>query len=265
MKNISSSSNPIIKNAKSLYRKKERWNKKLFLIEGVKIVGECIESGIEPIYILFSDVLFSTTGGERLFNKIKRYDEKLVKLPNKLLKDISDTENPQGILAIVKFNILELDILFKMKDKFFIILDELQDPGNMGTIIRTADAFGASGVVVTSNCVDIYNPKVVRSTMGSLFHVPIVYIEDKLQIINKLKSKKIQVYATSLESANYIYDVNFKRDFALIIGNESKGVSEEILALADGTIKIPIIGNAESLNAAIASSIIMYEAVRQRS
>lgn len=156
-------------------------------------------------------------------------------------------------------------MILEKKDKFIIILDEIQDPGNMGTIIRTADAFGASGVVLTPNCVDIYNPKVVRSTMGSLFHIPIAQVEDKIQLIEELKNKHVKIYATSLESANYVYDIDFRRDFALVIGNESKGISQQILDLADNIVKIPIMGNAESLNAAIASSIIMYETVRQRS
>ncbi|MCG4586237.1 23S rRNA (guanosine(2251)-2'-O)-methyltransferase RlmB, partial [Anaerosalibacter bizertensis] len=250
---------------KGLYKKRERWNKKLFLIEGVKIVEECIKWNIEPEYIFFSNDLFKTTGGERLFNEIKKYDHKLINLPNRLLKDISDTKNPQGILAVLNFNDIDFRVILEKKDKFIIILDEIQDPGNMGTIIRTADAFGASGVVLTPNCVDIYNPKVVRSTMGSLFHIPIAQVEDKIQLIEELKNKHVKIYATSLESANYVYDIDFRRDFALVIGNESKGISQQILDLADNIVKIPIMGNAESLNAAIASSIIMYETVRQRS
>lgn len=265
MKKINSPSNPIIKVVKGLYKKKERWKKRLFLIEGVKIVEECIKWNIEPEYIFFSNDLFKTTGGERLFNEIKKYDDKLINLPSRLLKDISDTENPQGILAVLNFNNIDFEVILEKKDKFIIILDEIQDPGNMGTIIRTADAFGASGVVLTPNCVDIYNPKVVRSTMGSLFHIPIAQVEDKIQLIEELKNKHVKIYATSLESANYVYDIDFRRDFALVIGNESKGISQQILDLADNIVKIPIMGNAESLNAAIASSIIMYETVRQRS
>lgn len=265
MKKISSFSNSIIKEVKGLYKKKERWNKELFLIEGVKVVEEYIKLDMEPIYILFSENLFSINGGKELFNIIKRYDERLIKLPNKLLKEISDTENPQGILAVINFNVSKMEELLKKRDRFIVILDELQDPGNVGTIIRTADAFGANGVVLTSNCVDIYNPKVVRSTMGSLFHIPIAYVEDKLCLIESLKKEDIKIYAASLESARSIYNVDFKRDFAVVIGNESRGVSQEVLDLVDASIKIPIIGGAESLNAAIASSIIMYETVRQRS
>lgn len=265
MKDITSSSNPIIKEVKGLYKKKERWNKNLFIIEGVKIVEECIRWGKTPKYILFSEELFSVNGGEELFSILKnKNSQNLIKVPNSLFRELADTEKPQGILAVVDFNISKIDEVVKNKGNFIIILDELQDPGNVGTIIRSADAFGASGIIMTENCVDVYNPKVVRATMGSLFHIPITYIKDKKEIINYLKDRQIRIYTTSLQGETYIYDADFKENFAFIIGNESKGVTEEMIKFADLLIKIPMEGNAESLNAAIASSIIMYEVARQR-
>lgn len=263
MKDITSSSNPIIKEVKGLYKKKERWNKNLFIIEGVKIVEECIRWGKTPKYILFSEELFSVNGGEELFSILKD-NHNLIKVPNSLFRELADTEKPQGILAVVDFNISKMDEVVKEKKNFIIILDELQDPGNVGTIIRSADAFGVSGIIVTENCVDVYNPKVVRATMGSLFHIPITYIKDKKEVINYLKDRQIRIYTTSLQGETYIYDADFKENFAFIIGNESKGVTEEMIKFADLLIKIPMEGNAESLNAAIASSIIMYEVARQR-
>ena len=263
MINITSSSNPTIKEIKSLYRKKERWEKHLFLVEGDKIVEECIDINYPITYIIYSDILFNINGGQNLLNKIKAYP-RLIHVPDKLYMEISDTENPQGILAVAKFNINPIEHI-KIKDNIFLLLlDEVQDPGNMGTIIRTADAFGIDGIITTIGCVDVYNPKVVRSTMGSIFRVPIFHGKDGIEIVEKLKDENIKIYSTSLEGSQCIQDTDFNESCMLIIGNESNGVSESLCFKADKLIKIPMIGEAESLNAAVASSIIMYEAMRQK-
>ncbi|WP_077367196.1 23S rRNA (guanosine(2251)-2'-O)-methyltransferase RlmB [Anaerosalibacter sp. Marseille-P3206] len=264
MKYITSPSNPTIKGIKGLKRKKERWEKKSYLIEGVKIVDEYIKWIGNPECILFSEDLFNVTGGRELFKKIEELNINIINVPNNLLKELSDTENPQGVLAVGKINDFKLDELFQSKNKFIIILDELQDPGNAGTIIRTADAFGASGVVLTNNCVDVYNPKVVRATMGSLFHIPVVFADNKIELINHFKNEGIKVYSTSLEGKNYIHEVDLTEDIAIIIGNEANGVSDEMISISDFLIKIPMYGKAESLNAAVATSVVMYEVARQR-
>lgn len=260
---ITSSSNPMIKEVKSLYRKKERWAKNSFLVEGIKIVEECIDNNYPLSNIIFSQELCNIRGGEGLWNKIKDYDQ-LIKVSDKLYREISDMESPQGIMAIARFKMDSIDEIYSKDSPFLLLLDQVQDPGNMGTIIRTADAFGIDGIVVTEGCVDIYNPKVVRATMGSIFRVPIYHTLEGDKIIEELKKKNLKIYSTSLKGDRFIQDVDFNRPSLLIIGNESKGVSPSLEALADSLIKIPMVGEAESLNAAIASSIIMYEAVRQR-
>lgn len=264
MKEITSSSNPILKEVKSLYKKKERYNRGLFLIEGVKIVEECIHSNGNISYILISDDLLNSTGGGELFELIQKKRYETIHVSANLLREVADTENPQGILAVVKINSTSIEQILKVENKFIIILDGLQDPGNLGTIIRTADAFKSSGVIMTEGCVDVYNPKVIRSTMGSIFHVPTFYTDNKIEFVNTLRDEGVEVYTTSLEGENYIYEVDFKKDFAIVIGNEANGVSKELMSLANCLIKIPMRGKAESLNAAIATSIIMYEAARQR-
>lgn len=260
---ITSSSNPTIKEVKSLYRKKERWAKKSFLVEGIKIVEECIDNNYPLSNIIFSHELRSISGGEGLWQKIRTYDQ-LIKVPDRLYREISDMENPQGVMAIAIFKQNSIEEIYDKGNPFLLLLDQIQDPGNMGTIIRTADAFGIDGIIVTEGCVDIYNPKVVRSTMGSIFRVPIYHTLEGRKIIEELKKKNLKIYSTSLKGDRFIQDVDFNRPSLLIIGNESKGVSHSLEVLADNLIKIPMIGAAESLNAAIASSIIMYEAVRQR-
>lgn len=260
---IKSSSNTKIKDIKSLYKRKERWNKGIFIIEGIKIVEECIDNNYPLEDIVYSDELLNVRGGGELFNKIKNYNN-LINVPSKLFKEISDTETPQWIMAIAKIKKNPIEEIQKTKDPFILLLEEIQDPGNMGTIIRTADAFNIDGVVITVGSVDIYNPKVVRSTMGSIFRTPIYHISNKLEFIEKLKTQGYKIYSTSLEAKKHIYEIDFSDASIVLIGNESRGVSTPMSSLADELIKIPIPGGAESLNAGIASSIIMYEAMRQR-
>ena len=264
MTNITSPSNPMIKEIKSLYRKKDRWIKKRFIVEGINIVKECIDNNYPVINIIYSDELLDVKGGKELFNKISS-DPRTIHIPNKLYKEISNMENPQGIMAVAEFRTNSIDKWDLKENSFLLLLDRLQDPGNMGTIIRTADAFGLDGIIVTEGCVDVYNPKVVRSTMGSIFRVPIYHEDDPILAIRKLKTKGIKVYTTSLGGNIYTYEVNFKLPFLLVVGNESSGVSSSIYSVSDSLIKIPMIGDAESLNVAIASSIVMYESLRQRS
>ncbi len=261
---ITSSSNSIIKEIKSLHRKKDRWIKKAFFVEGIRAVEESILSNARIAYIVYSDMLFHIKGGEQLFNRIDQNTYKLNYISDKLFNEVSDTEAPQGILAVVEYDLKNINDILKKKGNFLILLDKVQDPGNMGTIIRTADAFGSNGVIVTEGCVDIFNPKTIRSTMGSVFHIPLLYYKSASDAIKDLKEKGIRIITTSLDAKEYCFDVELKSDFALIIGNEASGVSEEVVDESDLLIKIPMPGNAESLNAAIASSVIMYEVLRQR-
>ena len=261
---IKSIKNPLIKEIKSLYRKKERIKSKSFIIEGIKIIEEAINNNYKIKNIIYTDRLLKTKGGPEFFEKIKSIDG-LVYVTDTIFKEISDTENPQGIIAITGFEFNELDKYKPDENPFLLFLDELQDPGNMGTIIRTADAFNLDGIILTNGCVDPYNPKVVRATMGSIFRVPIYYTSNNRHGLDYLKNLGIKVFSTSLEGSVPIYDIDYNEGFVLVIGNESRGVSDEIYSMSDRLIRIPMPGKAESLNAGIAASIIMYEGMKQRS
>ena len=261
---ITSSSNTIIKEIKSLHRKKDRWAKNSFFVEGIRGVEDCIKSGIRVEYLVYSDMLLSTNGGQQLLEEISYKDYKIYYISDKLFKEVSDTEKPQGILAVVKLHLKNIKEALLEKNNFLVLLDRIQDPGNLGTIIRTADAFGANGVIVTEGCVDVFNPKTIRSTMGSIFHVPIIYYGCIKEAIRDLKAYNIKIITTSLAAKKYSYEIDFNTSFSLVIGNEASGVSEEVIEASDSLIKIPMTGQAESLNAAIASSVIMYEALRQK-
>lgn len=259
---VSSSKNPIIKEVKSLYKKKDRWTSKLYIIEGIKLVSESINFGMDIKYIIYTDSFLNINEGTSLYNEMCGRDN-LVNVPENLFKEICDTENSQGIIAVVSFNLKNKEELLNKENSFLLYLDEIQDPGNLGTIIRSADAFEADGVLLGKGCVDPYNPKVVRATMGSVFRVPLYFIEDN-EFLVELKNKEYKIYATSLEGSVPNYEITYKDNFVIAIGNESRGVKKEIINLSDALIKIPMPGLAESLNAGVAASIIMYEAMKQR-
>ena len=261
MLQITSSKNGIIKEIKSLYKRKDRWKDQLFIIEGIKIIEEALLNNVGIKYILITDKLQSTPEGSDFYEKNK-YNKNLVHITESLFKEISDTENPQGVIGVAEFQISNLEDLINKDNPALIFLDGLQDPGNLGTIIRTCDAFNLDGIILGEGSVDPYNSKVVRATMGSIFRIPLVISNNSLETLSLLKERKIKILATSLEADLPIYDIDYRQGFALIIGNESKGVGLEILKLSDQLIKIPMPGSAESLNAGVAASIIMYEAMK---
>lgn len=263
MLEITSSRNPLIKEIKSLYRKRERMKNNSFIIEGIKIIEEALDYNYPIRHIIYTDQLLNVKDGMEFFQRIKDL-ENIIYVPNNIFKEISDTENPQGIMAIAKLQYNTMEQL-KHRDKLSLLfLDGLQDPGNMGTIIRTADAFNIDGVIITPGSVDPYNPKVVRATMGSIFRVPLYYSTHGVTELSNIKSMGVNIYSTALEGSIPISEADFKESFVLIIGNESKGVGEELFSLSDMLIKIPMPGKAESLNAGVAASIIMYEVMKQR-
>lgn len=262
MLEISSTKNPLIKEIKGLYRKKNRWSSKTFILEGIKIIHEAIVEGIELKYILYTNSLLSNPEGEQLLKSIKDTGS-IIRVTESVFREISDTETPQGIIGIARFYQRNLEDIGKLDRPSLLFLDAIQDPGNMGTIIRTGDAFHMDGIILGEGCVDPYNPKVVRSTMGSIFRTPIYICNDTLGSLKKIKDMGIKILATSLDG-ELLYNKSLKDGFLGIIGNESKGVSPEIISIAEEKVKIPMPGRAESLNAGVAASIIMYESMKWR-
>ncbi len=259
---ITSVKNPLIKEIKSLYRKKERKKAGLFIVEGIKIIEEMIDRDYSFKNIIYTDSLLDSKEGKTVFSSLEN-EGRLINVSESVFKEISDTENPQGILGLAYINTHNIEELDIDRNRFLLYLDGVQDPGNMGTIIRTADAFNIDGIILRDGCVDPYNPKVVRATMGSIFRVPIYFESSGIEEIENLKSLGMKIYSTSLEDSLDINKVNFKANSIVVIGNESKGVSREIYDLSDSLIKIPMPGDSESLNAGVAASIIMYEAMKQ--
>lgn len=257
MKKISSKDNIIIKETKKLKEKKYRTEKKSFLIEGFRFIEEAIGSEYEVEKLFVDEDVLEKCYEFDILNKIE--DDTEIYIVNKLIINLlTDTENSQGIIAVVK----DKNINIEKGTGFYIFVDKVQDPGNLGTIIRSAHASGAKGVILNNGTVDLHNEKTLRSTMGSIFKVPVI-IDKDLSLLKELKTNGFRVVGSSLNTNDNFFDIDLKDKVIIVVGNEGKGMSNEIEELCDKLVKIPMPGDAESLNVAIAASIMMFEIVRQ--
>lgn len=205
---------------------------------------------------------------ESLYNK-KKQELDLSRFSVEILSDtvfqyVSDTKTPQGILCIVEQQKYDINEILKIGNPHFMVLDNLQDPGNLGTIVRTAEGAGVDAVFLSKESVDIYNPKTIRSTMGSIYRMPVIYVEDLLELLSTFKKKGIKSYAAHLEGENTYDKEDYQSGTAILIGNEGNGLRDEVANAADIWVRIPMQGQVESLNAAIAASVLMFEVYRQR-
>ena len=172
---------------------------------------------------------------------------------------------PQGVLCVVEQMNYSLEsVLANGKVPHLMVLDNLQDPGNLGTIVRTAEGAGVTGIIMSKETVDIYNPKVIRSTMGSIYRMPFYYADDLIAAIDEMKKRNISTYAAHLDGKHSYDEENYQKPCAFFIGNEGNGLRDEIADAADIYIRIPMCGQVESLNAAVAACVLMFEAARQR-
>lgn len=255
---ITSTSNRQVKNIIQLNKKsKARKEADVFIVEGIKMFLEAPRECIEQVYV--SESFLSKQENKDILGGI-HYEV----LEDNVFLAASDTKTPQGILCIIKQFHNSIDDIIKNDRVHIILLEDLQDPGNLGTILRAGEGAGISGVILSSNCVDIYNPKTIRSTMGSIYRVPFVYVENLKDIVKLLKDNKIITYAAHLKESENYEKIDFTKPTAFMIGNEGNGLSDELSSMSDAYLKIPMAGKVESLNAAIAASILMYETARQR-
>lgn len=259
---ITSHANKGIKEVIQLIQKaKERKEKKLFVVEGIKMFLEAPADRIERVYAAESFARqMPAACQEKLAGLAGCYEL----VADDVFRKMSDTKTPQGILCVVRQFSYELESILAADDPLFVLLEDIQDPGNLGTIFRAGEGAGVTGILMSSNSVDIYNPKTIRSTMGSIYRMPFLYTEQLTEVIGKLREKKITVYAAHLRGA-VIYDTcDYLRGAAFLIGNEANGLREETADTADVSVKIPMAGKVESLNAAVAASVLLFEAARQR-
>lgn len=260
---LTGSHNPLMKEVRALKNKNGREEKGLFFIEGTRFVAEALNENIGIRYVVVSETFLSGAGSGELLKKINNIALNCYVVPDSLFYSISDTQTPQGILAVLG---LEKKLLkdAELSKGLLVILDTIKDPGNMGTIIRTADAAGCVGVIVPDGCVDVFNPKVLRSTMGSVFHVPVYYCGSIAEAMNIVRMHGFKLCASHLEGSISIYEADLSGQIALVIGSEAEGISAETAKNSDLLVKIPMEGRAESLNASVAAGVMIFEAMRQK-
>ncbi len=257
---ITSKDNEIIKHIRKLKEKKYRDEYNEYVVEGVKIVEEAIKENAKiKQVIVCNDTTKTYEIPTHIMLEIAKFD--CIYVSDKIFNYITQVTNPQGIMAIIEKQDENMQIDYNQD--IIVMLDDVQDPGNLGTILRTVDSIGLNQIIVSKGTADSFNSKVVRSTMGAIFRLKIIEEEDLIKTIKELRKHHFKLLVTSLQTENSIYDIDFSKKI-IVIGNEANGVSKEIQDLADEKAKIPMLGRTESLNASVAAGIVMYEYVRQK-
>lgn len=260
MQVISSKDNELVKHIRKLREKKYRDLNQEYVIEGIKLIKEAIEEKAEIKQIIVCDNCLDTEVIPKdIMYEIAKYE--CIYVTEKVFISISDVSTPQGILAVVQRKGIEAQIDYTQD--IIVVLDDIQDPGNLGTILRTVDSVGLNQIIVSKGTADCYNTKVIRSTMGAIFRVNIIEAEDLEKTLKEIQENNFKVVVTSLQTKKSLYDMEFNKK-AIVIGNEANGVEKRIQNMADEKIKIPMLGKTESLNASVATGVILYEYVRQK-
>lgn len=260
MQTITSKENEIIKEIRKLKDKKYRDLNNEFIVEGTKMIKEAIDENAKiKLIVVCDDTVNNGDIDKKLLYEIAKYE--CIAVNSKIFSLISDVQNPQGILAVISKESSEEKINYN--GDIIVVLDGVQDPGNLGTILRTVDSVGLKQIIVSKETADAYNPKVVRSTMGAIFRVKVIEVNNIIATLKDIKKHKYEIIATSLETEKSIYNINYNKK-VIVVGNEANGVSKEVLDLADEKVKIPMLGKTESLNVSVATGIILYEYVRNK-
>lgn len=262
MQRITSKDNNTVKHISKLIKSSSYRNENNeFVIEGVRLCSDAVESGVQIKTAVFSDSALEKYSEQ--INKIVEICESTFIFSDKLFSQISDTKSPQGILCVCGKEIKKLNI---NSNGVYLALEHIQDPSNMGTILRTAEALGVKGVILTENCCDIYSPKVLRGTMGAVFRLPITICNNLVDEVNSLNKQGVATIATVVHNnAMAITDISDadKKLCAVLIGNEGNGLEEATVNVCKIKATIPMLGRAESLNASVAASISMWELLRR--
>ena len=260
MQTITSKDNELIKHIRKLKDKKYRDESNEYVVEGVKLVEEAVKENAKIKQIIVcEDTTRTYEIPTHIMLEIAKYE--CIYVSDKIFNIITQVTNPQGIMAIIEKNAQDAQIDYTQD--IIVVLDDVQDPGNLGTILRTVDSIGLNQIIVSKGTADAFNSKVVRSTMGAIFRIKIIEVENLAQAIKEMRKHHFKLMVTSLQTKNSIYDIDFNKKI-IVIGNEANGVSKEIQDMADEKAKIPMLGRTESLNASVAAGVVMYEYVRQK-
>lgn len=260
MQTITSKDNELIKHIRKLKDKKYRDESNEYVVEGVKLVEEAVKENAKIKQIIVcEDTTRTYEIPTHIMLEIAKYE--CISVSDKIFNIITQVTNPQGIMAIIEKNAQDAQIDYSQD--IIVVLDDVQDPGNLGTILRTVDSIGLNQIIESKGTADAFNSKVVRSTMGAIFRIKIIEVENLAQAIKEMRKHHFKLMVTSLQTKNSIYDIDFNKKI-IVIGNEANGVSKEIQDMADEKAKIPMLGRTESLNASVAAGVVMYEYVRQK-
>ena len=259
---ITSGDNSRIRLVRKLAARKGRQAEGRFAVEGRNLIREVIERGLDVDFIMIPEG--SAGDADDIIEEcIASQDIMVCEIPKREFAGLTDAENGIGMLAVVRQQSYDPGLLDSLRpDDNILVLDRIQDPGNMGTLIRTAVAAGYKAIIAMSGTVDIYSPKVLRATAGMVFEIPVIYVADEEALRGMLGRSGRRVIVTAVDSGVPYYDEDLSKGIALIIGNEGRGVSAALMQMADVRVTLPMRGRIESLNAAVAAAILMYEAVR---
>jgi TrmH family RNA methyltransferase len=260
---ITSKQNKNVKLMKSLHQKKNREKQGLFPIEGIKSVAEALDSAIEVRFGLYSEKCLNHEKGIELVKRLIQQDVSLCQVSESILKDTVGTETPQGIIVAGTVPDYSFSDISDKGNEIVLVVDGVQDPGNLGTIIRTACAAGVKAVFLLKGTVDAYSPKVVRATMGALFHIPLIDKYSDNEVLAFLKGNGYQVFVAHISGSEIYYKVDIKRPVAWVLGNEGNGPGDFWIDNADQTVQIPLEGKAESLNVSVAAGILLFDTLRR--
>ncbi len=260
---ITSTSNSRVKEAVKIRERKSAESHDLFVVEGPKIVGMALLAGAQIREVFFTDNFASKKEGKELLRLISGKTADICSVADHVFAKLSDTETPQGIAAVLHYPVLSLDRLSPGAASLYSVLDRVQDPGNLGTIIRTSDAAGVAAVIILKGTCDAFIPKVIRATAGSIFNVPLALATDD-QLVAWRRRHRIKIAVTAAEAAQSVFEADLTGPMAFVFGNEASGVRKALKDSADLIVNIPLYGKAESLNVATSAAICLYEAVRQR-
>jgi TrmH family RNA methyltransferase len=248
--------------ARKLGQRKHRRSQGRFLVEDIPILHMALDAGVSPIEVFYCSSQLAAAHGTALLDRFRQIGAELLAVSPRVMEALTEREAPQGVVAtFALFENSLRDISLRGRD-LIVVLDRLQDPGNLGTLIRTADAVGAAAVILVEPCVDPFDPKTVRGTMGSLFNVPLLRISDLLDLISWLQDSGLRLIGTDANRGAAWGEGLVEDGLALVLGNETRGLSNDVRPFVEAWARLPIVGKAESLNVAVAGGVLMYAWLR---
>lgn len=261
---VESKNNSRVKYVKKLARRRFRDREGKFVLEGFRAVEEVLKLSGTVEFILFSPSARATSRGEQLFAAAREAGIAAVEVAENIMRDLAGTETPQGVLAVVCRREVSLDDILSTSPSLLVLVDGVQDPGNLGTIVRTSAGAGAQGLILLPGTVDLYNPKTLRSTMGNIFKLPVVMAGQRSEVLKKIRNAGLELVVGDPRAEKAVFEIDLTGPVVIAVGNEARGVQEDILMHSRHRVHIPMSAGVDSLNVAVAAGIMLYEVVRQR-